>query len=138
MTNRNQLFETNPDTIVCPRALEETFYEIIKSNGKVDTANNNPNFHKGKYKLIVSDWLDDTNNWFLIDSELMKDLQRVEQRVPLEFGQAGLRRFHREVRRLHVLRLRHAGLAVVYGAGSRLTKGKGESAMSADICLSGK
>ncbi len=84
MTNRQQLFEVNPDMIVCPRALEETFYEIIKSNGKVDTANNNTNFHKGKYKLLVSDWLDDSNNWFVVDSELMT----WNNVVPLEFGQA--------------------------------------------------
>lgn len=88
MTNRSQLFETNPDTIIAPRALEETFYEIIKANGKVDTANNNPNFHKGKYKLIVSDWLDDSNNWFLVDSELMKLFNVWNNVVPLEFGQA--------------------------------------------------
>lgn len=88
MTNRDNLFEVNPDMIVCPRALEETFYEIIKSSGKVDTANNNRNFHMGKYKLLVSDWLDDDNNWFVVDSELMKMFNVWNNVVPLEFGQA--------------------------------------------------
>lgn len=88
MTNKDQLFEVNPDMIICPRALEETFYEIIKSSGKVDTANNNTNFHKGKYKLLVSDWLDDSNNWFVVDSELMKMFNVWNNVVPLEFGQA--------------------------------------------------
>jgi phage major head subunit gpT-like protein len=88
MTNRDNLFEVKPDMIICPRALEETFYEIIKSSGKVDTANNNRNFHMGKYKLLVSDWLDDDNNWFVVDSELMKMFNVWNNVVPLEFGQA--------------------------------------------------
>ncbi len=88
MTNRDNLFEVSPDMIICPRALEETFYEIIKSSGKVDTANNNRNFHMGKYKLLVSDWLDDTNNWFVVDSEMMKMFNTWNNVVPLEFAQA--------------------------------------------------
>lgn len=88
MTNRDNLFESNPDMIVCGHGLEETFYEVIKSSGKVDTANNNRNFHMGKYKLLVSDWLDDANDWFVIDSELMKIFNVWNNVVPLEFGQA--------------------------------------------------
>jgi len=86
-TNTNNLFDVNPDTLIVPRALEEAGYEIINANGKVDTANNNPNFHKGKYKMIVSDWLDDSNNWFMVDSELMKMFCNWNQVVPLEFSQ---------------------------------------------------
>ncbi len=88
MSNTDQLFEANADMIICGRALEETFYEIIKSAGKVDTANNNRNFHMGKYKLLVSDWLDDDNNWFVVDSELMKLFNVWNQVAALEFGQA--------------------------------------------------
>ena len=54
----------SPDTIIIPRNLEQTGWEIINSKGKVDTANNNANFHQGKYKLVVWDRLTDTNNWF--------------------------------------------------------------------------
>ena len=54
----------NPDTITIPRDLEQTGWEIINSKGKVDTANNNANFHQGKYKLVVWDRLTDTSNWF--------------------------------------------------------------------------
>lgn len=88
MTNKDNLFEVNPDMIICGRGLEETFYEIIKSSGKVDTANNNKNFHEGKYKLLVSDWIDDDNNWFVVDSELMKLFNVWNNVAPLEFGQA--------------------------------------------------
>lgn len=88
LTNTDQLFEVNPDMLIVPRALEESAYELIKSSGKVDTANNNANFHKGKYKLLVSDWLDDSNNFFVVDSELMKHMLHWNNVDPLEFGQA--------------------------------------------------
>lgn len=88
MTNRDEMFEVNPDMLIVPRELEEAAYELIKSSGKVDTANNNKNFHQGKYKLLVSDWLDDANNWFVVDSELMKQFNRWNNVVPLEFGQS--------------------------------------------------
>lgn len=88
MTNRDNLFEVMPDMIIVPRALEEAGFEVIKSSGKVDTANNNRNFHMGRYKMLVSDWLDDTNNWFLVDSELMKQMTVWNDVDKLEFGQA--------------------------------------------------
>ena len=52
-----ELISMQMDTITIPRALEQTGWEIINTKGKVDTANNNANFHKGKYKLIVWDRL---------------------------------------------------------------------------------
>ncbi|RTL20762.1 MAG: hypothetical protein EKK55_17405 [Rhodocyclaceae bacterium] len=72
LTNRDQRFEVMPDMLLVPRELEEAAYELTASSGKVDTANNNRNFHQGKYKVLVADWLTDTTNWFLIDSELLK------------------------------------------------------------------
>lgn len=88
LTNTDQLFEVNPDMIIVPRGLEEACYELISSSGKVDTANNNSNFHKGKYKMLVSDDLEDTNNFFVVDSELMKIFNIWNNVAPLEFGQA--------------------------------------------------
>ena len=62
----------NYDTILCTVNNEETAWEIINSKGKVDTANNNRNFHMGRYKLAIWDRLTDSNNWFMIDSKLAK------------------------------------------------------------------
>ena len=62
--NRGELFEVNYDMILCTVANEEKAYEIISSAGKVDTPNNNRNFHEGKYKLLTWDRLTDANNWF--------------------------------------------------------------------------
>jgi Mu-like prophage major head subunit gpT len=88
MTNTDQLYDVKPDMLIVSRANEETAYEIIKSSGKVDTANNNRNFHMGKYKLLVSDYLDDANDWFLVDSELMKMFNVWNVVAPLEFKQS--------------------------------------------------
>ena len=60
------------DTLLVPPNLEETAWEIVNASGKMDTADNNPNFNKGKYKIIVWDYLTDSNNWFMIDSKMAK------------------------------------------------------------------
>jgi phage major head subunit gpT-like protein len=88
VSNTDELFEVTPDLLIVPRSLEKAAYELINSSGKVDTANNNANFHKGKYKLLVLDRLDDSNNWFFVDSELMKIFNVWNNVSPLEFGQA--------------------------------------------------
>ena len=53
----------DPDMILCYKDNEETGWEIINSTGKVNTADNNKNFHFGKYKLAVWNRLV-TQNWF--------------------------------------------------------------------------
>ena len=62
----------NPDLIVVPQALEETGWEMTRSAGKPDTANNNPNFYNGQFMMIVWQFLTDTNAWGMIDSRLMR------------------------------------------------------------------
>lgn len=88
LTNKDNRFDINPDTLVVPEDLFEAAYEVINASGKVDTANNNPNFHKGKYNLMHSVWLDDTNNWFMVDSRLMKMFNTWNDIVDLEFNKA--------------------------------------------------
>lgn len=76
-----------PDAITIPRALEQTGWEIINTKGKVDTAENNGNFHQGKYKMIVWDRLTDTNNWFMSDYSMQKEYQLWWNREPVQFFQ---------------------------------------------------
>ena len=85
--DRGNKIAVNPDLLLVPRALEETAWTIIASKGEVDSAENNANFHYGKYKLAVWDYLSDSNNWFFIDSALMKNMLVWYDRIPLEFGQ---------------------------------------------------
>ncbi len=51
--DQGEMMSMEMDTIAIPINLEQTGWEIINSTGKVDTANNNANFHKGKYKMLV-------------------------------------------------------------------------------------
>jgi phage major head subunit gpT-like protein len=59
------------DTLVVPADLEYTALEITQSELKTGTANNDKNVIGKKIKkLVVLDYLTDTNNWFLLDSSL--------------------------------------------------------------------
>lgn len=75
-----------PDLIIHPPDLDETVFEIVKSEGKVDSANNNANFNKGAYDNISWNYLSDTNNWFMADNTMMKDALKWHDRISLEFG----------------------------------------------------
>jgi len=86
--DQSDIINVDPDMLLVPTNLEETAWEIINSKGKVDTADNNQNFHYGKYKLAVwKNYLTDSNNWFMLDSNLMKDFLLFWNRIPLEFFQ---------------------------------------------------
>lgn len=74
------------DTLIVPIGLEETAWEIVNASGKLDTADNNPNFNKGKYKIISWDYLTDTNNWFMADSKMMSMYLKWFDRIPTEFN----------------------------------------------------
>ena len=89
-TNRNNIqAATFPDTLLVPTNLEEKMFELIKSNGKVDTALNNPNFHRGKYKGIVwHNWLTDQDNWFFLNLDRFKEDASWYDWNPLEFFMA--------------------------------------------------
>ena len=60
------------DTLITPMDLEEEAWIQISSKGEPETAENNQNFHYGKYKLIVWDELNSTTDWFFADSRLQK------------------------------------------------------------------
>lgn len=74
------------DTLLVPPGLEETAWEVVNASGKLDTADNNPNFNKGKYRIIVWDYLTDSNNWFMIDSRMAKMYLKWFDRIPTEFN----------------------------------------------------
>ena len=65
---------TRPNKLIVPRALEITAKKILQStnetsvNGGKTFAANDINAFKGKYELVVLDWLTDPKAWFLMDS----------------------------------------------------------------------
>lgn len=75
-----------PDELWIPPDLFEVAFEIISSQGKVDTANNNRNVHQGRYTVHEWNYLTDTNNWFMMDSSMKKLNMFWVERVPLEFA----------------------------------------------------
>lgn len=75
-----------PDELWYPPDLYEVAYEIINASGKVDTANNNPNVHKGRYTGYEWNYLTDANNWFMVDSRMKKRMLHWVDRIALEFA----------------------------------------------------
>lgn len=76
------------DEIWIPPDLYEVGFEIINAQGKLDTANNNPNVHKGKYELYEWNYLTSTKNWFMCDSSKRKDSLFWSDRIKIEFAMA--------------------------------------------------
>lgn len=76
------------DELLYPPDLYEQAWEIINSQGKLDTANNNRNVHEGRYTGIEWVYLTDTNNWFLQDSMMRKASLFWVDRTPKEFAYA--------------------------------------------------
>ena len=60
-----------PDMLLVPPTLAAKGWEIINSTLKPDTGNNNANFVQGQgMKVVTWNYLTDTNNWFMVDSQL--------------------------------------------------------------------
>jgi phage major head subunit gpT-like protein len=78
--------DVEPDELWFPPDLSEQAFEIIKSQGKVDTANNNRNYHEGKYKPYEWRYLTDTNNWFMCDGRMRKQYAYWSDRIAMEFA----------------------------------------------------
>jgi phage major head subunit gpT-like protein len=78
--------DVTPDELWYPPDLYENAYEIISASGKLDTANNNPNVHEGKYTGHEWRYLTDSNNWFMMDSMVRARMLHWIDRIALEFG----------------------------------------------------
>lgn len=86
MDETDNLINVMPDTILVPPNLEETAWQIVKSDKVLGSADNDPNFSMGKYKVLVWDYLTDTNNWFMIDSRYKNLFLKWFDRIPQEFN----------------------------------------------------
>jgi phage major head subunit gpT-like protein len=85
--DRGEIVTVNPDTILVPPELEDTAFNILETQLKPGTADNDANFVRSKVnRAIVWDYLTDANNWFLIDSMLAGLYLNWFDRVPLEFA----------------------------------------------------
>lgn len=85
-SDRDGIINVNPTLILAPIELEETLFELLNSKGKVDTAQNNSNFHFGKYKaLIWPNYLTSATKWWMMDMEYAKQFLLWFDRIKPEF-----------------------------------------------------
>jgi len=72
--------------IIVPSNLEEAAWEIVNTPKSLDTAEGNANFHSKRYQIITWMRLDDydTNNWFMVDMDRMKEQLKWLDRIKPE------------------------------------------------------
>lgn len=69
--DKGEVMTINPDVLLVPVDLEETARVIVESSLRSGTANNDANTNRGT-RIVVSAYLTDANNWFLIDGGLAR------------------------------------------------------------------
>lgn len=60
----------NLDTLVVPPQLKDTAERILQTTGRVETADNDVNLYKNKYKLVTSPYLSNAAYWYIFDSSM--------------------------------------------------------------------
>lgn len=83
--DQGELFAAHPDTILVPPELEETAIKIVSGDLDPNSAENAINVNKGRYNIVVWDYLTDANAWFMIDSGLKSQHLIWLDRIPADF-----------------------------------------------------
>ena len=87
MDDTDNLLTAKGDLLLVPPELEQTAFEITKTQNVPYSPDNTANFIGAQnYKVVVWDYLTDTNNWFLIDSKYAKMFLKWFDRIPTEFN----------------------------------------------------
>ncbi len=85
--DRDQLIVMNPDTLIVPRNLESQAWKIWHSNQVPGGMDNDANFVPTFVdNVVVWDYLDDNDNWFMADSAYMNMFLNWFDLDPLEFA----------------------------------------------------
>jgi hypothetical protein len=84
--DRAERIHVNPDELWHPPDLYEIASEISTSAGKLDSANNNDNVHKGVYTLHDWEYMSNAADWFMTDSVGRSDNLKWWDRIPVEFA----------------------------------------------------
>lgn len=75
-----------PDTLIIPVDLEDRAIEIIQTQKGLDDNNMNVNPQSGRYRIITSRYLTDTNDWYLVNYAMMKKNLVLFEADELEFA----------------------------------------------------
>lgn len=85
--DRGELMPVVPDLILHPPELEDTANKIVNTANKPTTGDFEDNFvRRSNMRALSWDYLTDSNNWFMIDSQLMAECLYWFDRVPTEFA----------------------------------------------------
>jgi phage major head subunit gpT-like protein len=81
-----------PNLLVIPPGLEQTALELLKAVNVIGDSSNGgskTNVYQGTAELLVSPWLTDTNNWYLLDTTGGEKPLILQERIALELGFQG-------------------------------------------------
>ncbi len=82
--DKGNMLMINPDTLFVPKALRKAALVIADTDKEPDTAENNVNIWKGAVNVIEGDFLTNSNMWFMIDMNRMKQfLTWFNRRIPV-------------------------------------------------------
>ena len=87
-SNKNNVIDIDPDMVVGGIDLDDAFQEVVKTKQRPYENTNTINVNYGKYKTVTNVRMYDTNNWGLVDSELMKKFQVWNEVDPVGFEKA--------------------------------------------------
>jgi phage major head subunit gpT-like protein len=68
---RGLKIQMNPNLLIVPPGLEFTAEKLAKSIQLPGSPNNDINPLRGRFQIVVLDYLTDANNWFLADTSMM-------------------------------------------------------------------
>src|SRR3990167_8072636 len=63
--DRGNRINISAHTILLPPDIQFEVRRLLESQGRLGTANNDPNLHNGALKMVVNPYLTDTDAWFL-------------------------------------------------------------------------
>ena len=70
LDDKGQKIGVRPDTMLVPTALEKEAIILMQSTGRTATNYNEVNPYTGRLNIISWDYLDNTQQWFVLDSKL--------------------------------------------------------------------
>lgn len=84
--DRGNRMSVSPDMLMIPPDLCQIAYEIDESLGVPELATNAKNYNQKRYTIVEWEYLTDTNDWWMIDSSMMKDANIWYEDLPYEFA----------------------------------------------------
>ncbi len=86
--DRGNRLSVMPNKIIHPVDLYADVYEVLQSQGNPADASNAANVNYRAYTSMEWEYLDDANNWFLVDDAMQKQMLFWRDTIPQEFAMA--------------------------------------------------